>query len=64
MRVSCDPETDSMTITLKDARISESDEVVPGVILDQAEDGSVVRFEILQASDRIDDTRVQVDQSA
>ena len=34
MRVEYDPQTDTLTITLRDARIRESDEVRPGVIAD------------------------------
>jgi hypothetical protein len=39
-----------LTITLRDARIRESDEVRPGVIADFGYDGGIVRFEILSAS--------------
>ncbi len=34
MKVAYDPETDSLTITMRESRIKESDEVYPGVILD------------------------------
>ncbi len=57
MRVTYDPQTDSLTITLRDERIKESDEVRPGVIADFGYDGSVVRFEIMQASKVIQNTR-------
>jgi len=50
MKVIYDQETDSLTITLRDERIKESDEVRPGVIADFGYDGGVVRFEIMQAS--------------
>ncbi len=36
---------------------SESDEVRPGVIADFGYDGGVVRFEVLQASKVVDQTR-------
>jgi uncharacterized protein YuzE len=39
-----------LTITLRDARVKESDEIRPGVIADFGYDGGVVGFEILQAS--------------
>lgn len=42
MRVTYDPQTDSLTITLRDERIKESDEVRPGVIADFGYDGGVV----------------------
>ncbi len=50
MKITYDLETDTMTITLSDARIRESDEVRPGVIADFGYQGEVVRFEILAAS--------------
>jgi len=56
MRVRYDPETDTLTITLRDDRIKESDEVRPGVIVDYGYDGAIVRFEVLQASKAVDRT--------
>jgi len=57
MKVEYDQETDTLTISLRDARIRESDEVRPGVIADFGEDGGVVRFELLDASRVVDRTR-------
>lgn len=57
MRITYDRETDSLTITLRDARIRESDEVRPGVIADFGYDGGVVRFEIMQASKIVENAR-------
>ena len=57
MRVEYDPHTDILTITLRDARIRESDEVSPGVIADFGYNGGVVRFEVLEASKNVDQTR-------
>lgn len=57
MKVTYDAETDTMTITLRDERIQESDEVRPGVIADFGFDGGIVRFEILDASKVIKNTR-------
>jgi uncharacterized protein YuzE len=57
MRVTYDQETDTMTITLRDERIKESDEVRPGVIADFGCDGGVVRFEILDASKVVQNAR-------
>ena len=57
MKVSYDKETDSLTITLRDERIKESDEIRPGVIADFGYDGGVVRFEIMQASKVVENTR-------
>ena len=50
MKIVYDRETDTLTITLRDAKIRESDEVRPGVIADFGYDGEIVRFEILSAS--------------
>jgi len=50
MKADYDAQTDTLTITLGDARVEESDEIRPGVIADFGYDGGVVGFEILQAS--------------
>ena len=57
MRVTYDPQTDSLTITLREERIKESDEIRPGVIADFGYDGGVVRFEIMKASEVMQNTR-------
>lgn len=57
MKIIYDPETDSLTITLRQERIKESDEVRPGVIADFGYDGGLVRLEILQASKVVQNTR-------
>ncbi|MFN8498047.1 MAG: DUF2283 domain-containing protein [Anaerolineae bacterium] len=57
MRITYDQETDSLTITLRDERIKESDEIRPGVVADFGYDGGVVRFEILEASKVVQKTR-------
>ncbi|MGL4941738.1 MAG: DUF2283 domain-containing protein [Thermoguttaceae bacterium] len=57
MRIEYDKETDSLTITLRSARIKESDEVRPGVIADFGYDGGIVRFEVLEASRVVEQTR-------
>jgi uncharacterized protein YuzE len=57
MKVEYDQQTDTLTISLREAKIRESDEVRPGVIVDFGEDGAVVRFEILDASRVVDRTR-------
>jgi uncharacterized protein YuzE len=55
LKVIYDRETDSLLITLQDARVRESDEVRPGVIADFGEDEGVVRFEVLRASRVVED---------
>jgi len=57
MKVSYDPETDTLTIELKAGRVAESDESKPGVILDFSTDGDLLGLEILDASKRVDQTR-------
>ena len=57
MRVTYDQQADTLTITLREDRIRESDEVRPGVIADFGYDGGVVRFEILDASKVVQNTR-------
>lgn len=57
MKVAYDRQTDSLTITLREAKIKESDEVRPGVIADFGYDGAVVRFEIMQASKVVENAR-------
>jgi len=56
MKVTYDRETDTLTITLRDQRIRESDEVKPGVIADFGYDGGIVRFELLHASQVVEKT--------
>jgi uncharacterized protein YuzE len=50
MKLVYDRKTDTLTITLRDVRIKESDEVRPGVIADFGYDDEIARFEILSAS--------------
>ena len=57
MRVTYDPQTDLLTITLRDERIKESDEVRPGAIADFGYDGGIVRLEITQVSKVVENTR-------
>jgi uncharacterized protein YuzE len=57
MKITYNETTDILTISLRDAKIRESDEIRPGVIADFAEDGGVVRFEVLDASHVVDRTK-------
>ena len=54
MKAIYDRETDTLTITFREARIRESDEVRPGVIADFGYDGGVVSFEVLEASKHVE----------
>ena len=60
MKAEYDKETDTLTITLRDARVKESDEIRPGVIADFGYDFGVVGFEVLEASKVVDRSRSRV----
>jgi uncharacterized protein YuzE len=53
MKVKFDKEVDVLYIKLNDLPIVESDQEKPGIILDYAEDGTVVSIEILNASRKL-----------
>lgn len=53
MKIKYDKEVDILYIKFSDLQINESDEDKPGIILDYAQDGSVVGIEILNASIKI-----------
>ena len=55
MRVRYDDETDTLTITLRDVPVAESDEDKPGVILDYDGEGNLVSVEVLDASRRVEE---------
>jgi uncharacterized protein YuzE len=57
MKVTYDSEVDVLRLLLSDARIQESDEDKPGMILDYDDAGNVVGLEILNASQRVDNPR-------
>lgn len=48
-----DKDIDALAIHWGDARVEESDEVEPGVILDYDAEGNVVGVEILEATKKI-----------
>ncbi len=53
MKVIFDPETDTLSIILRDAKISESDEVRDGLIIDYSKEGKIVSIEIIDASEQV-----------
>lgn len=56
MKVAYDKDTDTMTITFRAARVKESDEIRPGMIVDFGYDDGVVGIEILEASKVVEET--------
>lgn len=57
MKITYDPEVDVLRIIFSNARIEESDEQKPGIILDFDNNGNVVAMEILDASKRMENPR-------
>lgn len=53
MKILDDPKVDILRILFSNARIEESDEEKPGMILDYDKDGNIVGLEVLSASKRI-----------
>ncbi len=53
MKVIFDPETDTLTLILKEDRVAESDEIREGIIIDYNKDGKIVSIEILDASEQV-----------
>jgi len=53
MKVIYDPETDTLSLILREAKIKESDEIRDGIIIDYGEDGKVVSLEMLDASENV-----------
>lgn len=53
MKSRYDPEADALYVQLAEARIVESEEVRPGIVLDFDAAGRVVGIEILDASEHV-----------
>jgi uncharacterized protein YuzE len=60
MKITYDPDIDSLTITLRAVPIRESGEISPSVIADYGFDGEVIALEVLQASRLVDNTEAIV----
>lgn len=53
MKVIFDSITDTLSIIFREDKVTESDEVKEGVIIDYGNDGKIVSMEILNASEQI-----------
>lgn len=53
MKVIFDAETDTLSIIFREDKVSESDEVREGIIINCSKEGKIVSMEILDASDQI-----------
>lgn len=53
MVIQYDKEADALYIKLSEAKVSESDEEKPGIILDYDAAGNIVGIEVLDASQKI-----------
>lgn len=61
MRLSYDPETDSLYIHLTERASADSDEVADGVVLDFDQAGALVGIDVQHASRHVDFSRLLVD---
>ena len=55
MKIIYDPQTDSLTLILREMAVKESDEIRKGLIVDYGEDNKIVAIEMLDASENISD---------
>lgn len=53
MKAIYDPETDTLTLILRDMAIAESDEIRDGLIIDYSKDNKIVSIEMLDASENV-----------
>ena len=53
MKITYDPETDTLTIRFNDSPITESDEIQEGIIADMDVKGRIIGLEILAASELV-----------
>jgi uncharacterized protein YuzE len=54
VKLEYDPEVDAAYLRLRTARVASTEEIAPGVLMDLADDGRPIGFEILDASQIFD----------
>ena len=54
MKLEYDPDVDAAYLRLRSAAVVSTEEIAPGVLMDVADDGRPVGFEVLDASDVLD----------
>lgn len=55
MKVNYDAHTDTLTVILRNAKVMESDESKPGIVLDYDKAGNLISLEVLDASKRVEE---------
>jgi uncharacterized protein YuzE len=55
MKINYNSHTDILTVILRNAKVMESDESKPGIILDYDKDGNLISLEVLDASKRVEE---------
>jgi uncharacterized protein YuzE len=50
MKVNYDSHTDTLTVIFRNAKVMESDESKPGIVLDYDKAGNLISLEVLDAS--------------
>ena len=63
MKITFDPQTNTLTIRFKDVDVSESDELQEGIIADYDVEGNIVGLEFLDASERISEPQNMIFES-
>lgn len=57
MKVIYDPETDTLTLILREGKVADSDELREGLIIDYDKKGRIMSLEVLDASERVAEPR-------
>lgn len=63
MKFSYDPQADALSLRLTDARIDDTDELQPGIIVDYDANGQVVAVEVLNVQKRTQPVEVNLEAS-